>query len=356
MDPLAHTLFGAALAETGLKRTTRYATFTLIVGANLPDIDVIAHAVSFDTALYFRRGWSHGIVALIVLPLLLTGGVWLWNRWRERQATQGPPFRLGAILGLSYLGVISHLFLDWLNTYGVRLLMPFDGRWFYGDTLFIIDPWFWLLAAVGVVLARSDRVSALVGWALLGTLTTLLILTSDFVPTAVKTFWLLGLAGVVIMRWKRRSPAAAQTVTRVGLATLVLYIGTVYGLARIAESHIQGQYPEAREVQSNPLPGRPHTHRMVVVEDDHYHIIQGNGEIQTVPRQRPNAVVQKAMEHESVQGFMTWTRHPWWEVETTDAGWRVRFYDLRYVEPGQAREGIGFAEVEVPRENVQTSP
>ena len=24
--------------------------------------------------------------------------------------------------------------------------MPFDGRWFYGDALFVIDPWFWLVA------------------------------------------------------------------------------------------------------------------------------------------------------------------------------------------------------------------
>ncbi len=42
MDPLAHTLFGAALAESGLKRRSRYATATLLIGANLPDIDVVA--------------------------------------------------------------------------------------------------------------------------------------------------------------------------------------------------------------------------------------------------------------------------------------------------------------------------
>ena len=32
--------------------------------------------------------------------------------------------------------------------------MPFDGRWFYGDSLFIIDPWLWLTLGVGVWLAR----------------------------------------------------------------------------------------------------------------------------------------------------------------------------------------------------------
>ena len=45
--------------------------------------------------------------------------------------------------------------LDWLNTYGVRFLMPFDGTWFYGEALFIIDPGVWLLAGLTVVLASS---------------------------------------------------------------------------------------------------------------------------------------------------------------------------------------------------------
>ncbi len=30
--------------------------------------------------------------------------------------------------------------MDWLNSYGVRLLMPFSNRWFYGDALYIVDP------------------------------------------------------------------------------------------------------------------------------------------------------------------------------------------------------------------------
>ncbi len=54
------------------------------------------------------------------------------------------------LLFLSYVAVISHPFLDTLNTYGVRWLMPFSAEWFYGDTLFIIDPWVWLALALGL--------------------------------------------------------------------------------------------------------------------------------------------------------------------------------------------------------------
>ncbi|HWP37103.1 MAG TPA: metal-dependent hydrolase, partial [Gemmatimonadales bacterium] len=55
---------------------------------------------------------------------------------------------------LSYLSVWTHPLLDTLNTYGMRWLSPFSGRWFYGDTLFIVDPWVWAMLAGGVVLAR----------------------------------------------------------------------------------------------------------------------------------------------------------------------------------------------------------
>ena len=38
MDPVAHTLVGAVLAETGLKRVLRYATATLLIGIIMSSI------------------------------------------------------------------------------------------------------------------------------------------------------------------------------------------------------------------------------------------------------------------------------------------------------------------------------
>ena len=32
--------------------------------------------------------------------------------------------------------------------------MPFSSRWFYGDTLFIIDVWLWLILGLGIYAAR----------------------------------------------------------------------------------------------------------------------------------------------------------------------------------------------------------
>ena len=89
-----------------------------MIGANLPDIDAVANVWGADVALHARRGITHGVLAMVVLPLLLAGAVWLWHRWRSGRPAppHAPPFRPRAIVALSFLGVLSHPALDWLNT------------------------------------------------------------------------------------------------------------------------------------------------------------------------------------------------------------------------------------------------
>ena len=156
MDPICHTLVGATLSRTGLETKTRYAAATLIIAANLPDIDVVAHAMGTTASYAYRRGITHGIPALIILPILLAAAVWLFGRNRGGGA-QGPPVSFKGLLLLSTIGVVSHPILDWMNTYGMRWLMPIVDRWYYGDTLFIIDWIAWLILAVGLTFAIVQR-------------------------------------------------------------------------------------------------------------------------------------------------------------------------------------------------------
>ena len=352
MDPVAHTLFGATLAESGLKRRSRYATGTLIVGANLPDVDAIAQFWERDVELHVRRGWTHGVVAMVLLPLLLAGMVALWHRWRGSAVTQPatPAYNPRAILALSYLAVWSHPALDWLNTYGVRLLMPFDGRWFYGDTLFIVDPWVWLLTGAGVVLARSRNGAAIVGWVGLAVLATWIVLGADGVSKGVKLGWIAGVLLVAALRWAQPAWAMEGVASKAGVATLALYIGMAYGLARVAESATLQRYPAAVQVQANPSPGVPFAHRMVVVEEHRYRVITKEGIVHELPRRPPDAVVQRALASESIRGFVQWMRFPYWTVEEKPGGWVVRIWDLRYQGPDTDNpRGIGYAQVEVTR-------
>jgi inner membrane protein len=84
----------------------------------------------------------------VLLPLLLAGALWWWDRWQTRRGARPEkrlPVHFGWLYGLAFLATLTHPALDWLNVYGIRLLEPFSSRWFYGDVLFIIDIWLWAL-------------------------------------------------------------------------------------------------------------------------------------------------------------------------------------------------------------------
>jgi inner membrane protein len=152
MDNLTHSLTGWALGQTGLKTKTRKGLAALILGANMPDIDVFFGWVAWEP-LAMHRGFTHGIGGLIILPPILAGFLWLLDRWQVRR---GKPFRSGLamrwrwLLALSFIGVLSHPLLDALTTYSVQLLAPFSTTWFRVEGLFIIDVWLWLLLAGGI--------------------------------------------------------------------------------------------------------------------------------------------------------------------------------------------------------------
>ena len=160
MDNLTHSLVGAVLGQLGLKTKTGLAMPTLIIAANLPDVDA-ACAVYGIESLSMRRGITHGPIALVLLPFLLWGLMLAYDRWQTRRGTrppERPPVHRGWLLALAYIGCLSHPALDWLNNYGIRLLEPFSHRWFYGDTLFIIDLWIWIALGLSIWLSlRRER-------------------------------------------------------------------------------------------------------------------------------------------------------------------------------------------------------
>jgi inner membrane protein len=144
-------MVGAVLGQMGLKRRSGLAMPTLIIAANIPDVDA-ACAVWGVQALPMRRGLTHGPIAMLLLPLVLTAIIVLFDRWQARRGTR-PKGRAPVIprelLLLSVIGTLSHPALDWLNSHGIRWLEPFSHRWFHGDTLFIIDVWIWAMLIAG---------------------------------------------------------------------------------------------------------------------------------------------------------------------------------------------------------------
>jgi inner membrane protein len=113
-----------------------------------------------DNGLGFRRGITHGIPALILWPFVLTGILVLWNRAFPRHGRpEKPPLPVNhlELLKLSALAIITHPTLDWMNVYGMRWLMPFDGTWTSADALFIVDPWLYLMLGAAWIVGRTGE-------------------------------------------------------------------------------------------------------------------------------------------------------------------------------------------------------
>ncbi|MBS7670454.1 metal-dependent hydrolase [Croceicoccus gelatinilyticus] len=189
MDNLTHSLVGALLGQAGLKRRTGLAMPALIFGANLPDVDAGCVVYGMES-LAMRRGLTHGPIAWVLLPLLLAGFLWWFDRWQAKRGTRPEdrlPVHFGWLYLLAFVGCLSHPALDWMNSYGIRLLEPFSSRWFYGDTLFIIDVWIWAAMILAFVFSRRIEKRGTGNWrrpALLGLVAVLGYINFNMVVTA----------------------------------------------------------------------------------------------------------------------------------------------------------------------------
>jgi len=291
MDNVCHTLVGAAMAEAGLKRHSAYASATLMIAANIPDLDVLVFATG-TPGIEFRRGWTHGVVGQALLPIALTLAVTAWARWRRGAGSVGgPPVRPWRLLGLSYLALYSHLLLDFLNNYGVRLLAPLDWRWFYGDAVFIVDPWLWLVLGAGVWAARRKRMPQ---------------------PAALA----LGIAAGYVAVMLGSAAISSEEVTREWRAS-------------------RGYDPSALMV--GPVPVSPFSHEVIIDAGDHYET--GTYRFWSprlrldparVPKNEHAPEVAAARAAPAIRSFLVWSRFPVWEVERTGEGALVTVRDMRF--------------------------
>jgi inner membrane protein len=86
MEPLTHLLTGACLSRAGFNRRAAYATLTMVIAAELPDIDTLWGLRGPIEGFQHHRGITHTFLGLPFEAALLVAGVYGLHRWRVARA------------------------------------------------------------------------------------------------------------------------------------------------------------------------------------------------------------------------------------------------------------------------------
>ena len=142
MDSLTQAVLGGAVGGAVLGRPLgRKAVLLGAALATLPDLDVLIDYGDAVSNFTQHRGFSHSLIVLTSLAVLLTP---LARRWRRD---------ISATRWFIYFSLVllTHPLLDAFTTYGTQLWWPFAGpiSW---NAVFIIDPLYTLPLLVPVAL------------------------------------------------------------------------------------------------------------------------------------------------------------------------------------------------------------
>lgn len=149
MDNITHTLTGAIASKSGASaHHTRLFFWVLLLAANLPDIDFFLQFFG-DRIFYMEhhRGLSHSILFAPVFAAFVSGILKL--------SVKNIDFKL--VFGFTLLGVLIHIFFDFITSFGTMLFYPLTNTRYSLDLIFIIDPWLTGSMIVFLILARKFK-------------------------------------------------------------------------------------------------------------------------------------------------------------------------------------------------------
>lgn len=153
LDNVTHGLCGLgiygvwtiAAPEEAHTRIAGAVLSAAILGSEAPDFDYVIKLVRGPVA-YLRqhRALSHGVLFWLLWSTSISAFLSLWR-----------PGRFGLLFLVALAGVLIHVGLDVLTTYGTQALSPLSNRRFAFDTLFIVDGVFFVCGFGGWFLAGT---------------------------------------------------------------------------------------------------------------------------------------------------------------------------------------------------------
>jgi inner membrane protein len=387
VDNLTHTLISAMVGDAVHRFTPASPTLTeksrrslaigvMVVGGNLPDIDVLYTAWAGTTLDYLlhHRGHTHTVVGALVTSLFMFVAVRLW--WRYRKVDPAPA-DVRFLTALVLLAPLLHIALDFTNSYGVHPFWPVDDHWYYGDAVFIVEPLLWACSAPLLFTLRNRITRAVVALVLVAGIG--LSWFSGLVPAPFATVLTLLTVGLALVgRY-----ASARAALAGGIAAWLIVTAVFVGTGRLANAQVDAlladQFPAARTLDTvlTPTPANPVCREALIVQliDDRYVArsgfhslapawmpaercaqlgLNGTPTAPLVPVARPSTgelawigelsipatlPATLAQEYCAVDALLQFARVPW--TAARGDGWVVG--DLRY----DREPELGFAEVEV---------
>ncbi len=345
MDNFTHTLLGLTLAKAGGERLTPLATTTLVIASNLPDIDFVMRFRGAFFDLENHRGITHSIVGLFFLSLLLTAIlVFLDKRFRLRHDPFRRPIRPTRIFALAYLAGSLHVFLDYTNNYGVRPLLPFSDRWFYGDFIFVIDPWIWLILGSSLVWLISGSNLRILVWTVIGIVLSLIMAMALAepsprfpltIPLTVRIIWFVGLAIVIfgaLVNWGR----FGSRLARYSLLLLFIYYAGMWIARQTAVEQARASLPteNVRSVAAWATPANPLLWQAVAATDEkiysRYVDLRGATQEWQEANRLPAELDAPLRRDWRTNVFMKFTRYATGKVEESADGYTINLRDVRF--------------------------
>jgi len=270
LDNLTHSLLGAALAEVARPRAAsapprRLFAVAGVLAANLPDLDLLYTGITPPPLGYLlhHRGHTHTLVGLVVQAAVLALVYRLLPPVRRL-----PPEHRARLWTLICVGLLSHELLDAGNSYGVHPFFPFDSRWYYGDAVFILEPWLWLLLGMPVAWMASRVWMRLAFLGFLAILPLALSRAGVVPPAAVAVLFAAGL----VFGWTlgRLSPRGRAWTA---IAASAAFVGVLFGLSSFARAETKELLApivrgEILDVVLTPDPGNPMCWSVIVIERD----------------------------------------------------------------------------------------
>jgi inner membrane protein len=363
MDNLTHSLVGLTAARAGLERLSPGATALCVLAANSPDCDVAIRFFGDNwTLLQHHRGITHAIVGIVVLSLLLPlicyGVDRLWARFRR----QAPRVKLRGLMIASLIATATHPLFDWTNNYGIRFFLPWSQKWSYGDLVFIVDPYLWLILGGVSFLLSAKTIGGKLIWGVLAAAITFALLANPrggnlSNPRLVVGIWIGAIIILVVLFAIGAGPRWGNKIAFAGIFLVLVYWGLL-GFAHsraVANGHeiaTRLMTPRGETVSrlaAMPTLADPLNWDCVFETDRATYrfrlFLMGdiNPSSRVVRYEKPSGELAEVMQSVSQQRpakvFLGFARFPVAQLADPNCTTQtlVQLADLRYTEPGRSR-------------------